>query len=143
MNVTVHAAADEPLQARAPTRVLALVTAAAMLILGLLGHALLSAPTAEALTRDEQVFISLLLEDGIGPTAGTTYEDLAFTGHVIAWDLRRGVSFGDAAYALWLDNPGLTRDEAIKVVAAALVVFAPELVPIYTGETGPPADMVA
>lgn len=131
------------LAARAPTRMLALLTAAAVLALGLLSQSVLNAPAAGALTREEQTFVTLLSQDGIGPTAGTSYEDIVFIGHAIAWELRRGAHPADVAYAVWLDNPSLTQDAAIKVVAAAMVVFAPELVPIYTGDAGPPPDMVA
>ena len=51
------------------TRVLALVVAAAVLMCGLLGQAVMTAPAAQALTEDEQIYISLLVSEGIGPTA--------------------------------------------------------------------------
>lgn len=124
------------------TRVLAVLTAGLVLMIGMLGHALTTAPTASALTEDEALYISLLTADGIGPTPGHTWNDLIFAGHAIAYDLRNGVNPVDEATTIWLASPNLTRDGAIAVVAAAVVAFAPELVPVYTGES-PPEDMVA
>lgn len=141
MNGMLIAAAHR--KARAPTQALVLLTAVTMVLLGLLGHALMTAPTAAAYTAEEQMYISLLADEGIGPVGNGTYDDMVFIGHVIAYDLRRGVHPVDEAYTLWRNNPYLTKDAAITVVATALVVFAPELVPIYTDETAGPPDGMA
>ena len=124
------------------TRILSLLTAAVVVVAAMVGQSFVLAPTASALTHDETVFITLLADEGIGPTANGSYADLVFIGHAIAYDVRNGVHPADEAYTLWLNSPYLTKDAAIKVVASAIVVFAPEMVPIYTDE-GPPGDMVA
>ncbi|MGV0793308.1 DUF732 domain-containing protein [Mycolicibacterium sp. XJ1819] len=121
-------------------RALASLAAGFLLMLGMLGHAL-TAPTASAQTDAESLYISLLAQDGIGPAPGYSYGDLTRTGHHIAYDLRSGVDPAQVAYRVWLANPTLTRVMAARVVAAAMVAFVPEMVPIYTGDQ-PVADMV-
>lgn len=125
--------------ARAPTRMPAMLAAGLALMIGLLGQSLTTAPTAAALTQDEALYISLLADDGITPAPGYTYNDFIFTGHQIAYDLRKGINPGAVAYVVWVDNPSLTKDGAASVVAAAMVAFAPELVPVYLDQS-PPGD---
>ncbi|WP_197416032.1 DUF732 domain-containing protein [Mycobacterium sp. GA-1199] len=133
---------------RGPTRMLAILAAGLVLMLGLFGQALTTAPSASAITQDEALFISLLTEDGIGPRPGYSWNDLIFVGHAIAYDLRSGADLGAVTYELWSDAPYLDMEGAAKVVAASVVAFAPELVPIYTGDPPvytdePGGDMLA
>ena len=144
MNANSPMTSATQLTTRAPTRLLATVTAAAVLVIGMLGQGLLGATTAAAFTRDEQLYISLLADEGIGPTAAASYADIVFIGHAIAYDLRNGVHPADAAYTVWLHNPFLNREGAAIVVAAAMVAFAPELLPVYSDRpTGPPLTGLA
>jgi hypothetical protein len=124
------------------TRLLSLITAAVVLVAGVLGGALLAAPTASALTQDEALYVTLLTDEGIGPRPGYSWNDLILLGHAIAYDLRSGADLGVVTYRLWENAPYLDMDGASSVVAASVVAFAPELVPIYIDES-PPGDMVA
>jgi hypothetical protein len=124
------------------TRLLSLITAAVVLVAGVWGAALLAAPTASALTQDEALYVTLLTDEGIGPRPGYSWNDLFFLGHAIAYDLRSGADLGVVTYRLWENAPYLDMDGASSVVAASVVAFAPELVPIYIDES-PPGDMVA
>lgn len=140
MNVAATQVKANQRRARGPTRTLTTMLAGLALLMAITGQALAVAPTAAAMTQDEAFYVSVLVDEGIGPQPGYTWNDLIFTGHAIAYDLRNGVHPADEAYAIWLANPYLTKDGAITVVAAAAVAFAPELVPIYTGDL-PRADM--
>jgi|GEM_PF-3978309 len=118
------------------------VLAILVLLAGLIGQALATPAQADALTEDEAVYIRLLVSDGIEPAPGYSWNDLILVGHTIAHDLRNGASPAEVAFTVWRYNPGLTQEAAVSVVAAAVVAFAPELVPIYTGEDPPLVDMV-
>lgn len=148
MNTIARFDAAKRRPTRGPTRMLAILAAGLVLMLGLFGQALTTAPSASAITQDEAAYISLLADEGIGPAPGYTWNDLVFSGHAIAYALRSGVHPVDMARTVYLESPYLTKDEAITVVATAIVVFAPELVPIYTGDPPvytdePEGDMLA
>lgn len=134
MNTTARPDVATPRHASAPTRVLTVLAAAFVLMIGMFGHALTAAPAASAQTDAESLYVSLLAADGIVPAPGYTYDDLIRTGYTIANDLQSGVDPAEVAHRVWLANPGLTRLMAARVVAAAMVAFAPELVPDYTGD---------
>jgi hypothetical protein len=131
---------DQRRQVRGHTRLLSLLAAGLVVVLSMFGPALMTAPTASALTGDEARYVSMLAEKGIGPV--TTYEALAYGGHTIAYDLRRGVNPVDEADKIWKLNGSLSLDQAIWEVARATVVFAPELAPLYR-DTSPTLDMAA
>ncbi|WP_264890935.1 DUF732 domain-containing protein [Mycobacterium kiyosense] len=97
-------------------------------------HAVLMAPEAAAncsLSADEAAFVALLSERGISPAPGATGCDLAMGGHVVAYDIRHGVSPAAEARKVYL-NTNLSTEQSMWFVATAVVVFAPEMVPSQT-----------
>lgn len=114
-----------------PTRVLSMWAASFVLAVMMLGNVLLTGAKVSAqcsLSPDETVFVALLAQKNIGPVPGSTFCDLAFAGHVVAYDVRNGVS-PDAEAAQVYMQTDLSMDQATWFVAAAVVVFAPEMVP--------------
>lgn len=120
-------------------RPLSLWIAGLVLVLAMLGHLLMSAPEASAipctLSDDETTFVALLAQKNIGPAVGSTYCDLAYGGHAVAYDVRHGVPPTTEAITVY-KNTNLSMDQAIWYVAAAVVVFAPEMVPPSGGSGG-------
>ncbi|MGO9356040.1 MAG: hypothetical protein ACLP3C_36395 [Mycobacterium sp.] len=117
--------------ARSPDRVLSLLAAGLLLVVAMLGHALLVAPETSAtcsLSAEDAAFVALLSEKAIVPSPGSTGCDLALGGHIAAYDIRHGVS-PTAEVQVVYNKTNLTWDQSEWYVAAAVVVFAPEMVP--------------
>ena len=123
---------------RSARRVPKLWVAGLLLVVAMLNPVLLTAPNASAscsLTSDEAAFVDLLAEKNIGPAPGSSYCDLASSGHIIVNDVRRGVPPTTEASSVY-HGSNLTWEQAAWYVAASIVVFAPELVPSSDSEGG-------
>lgn len=110
-----------------------------MLVLAMAGHALFTAPDATAtpaLTDQDVTFVQMLDQAGIHPGPGLTEYDLALTGRNIANEVRHGVAPLTIANQLYAGN-GVTWYQAKFVVAAALAVYAPDLIPPSEGTPEP------
>lgn len=129
------------------TAVLSMLAAGLMLVLAMAGHALFTAPEATAtpaLTDQDVTYVQMLEQAGIRPGPGHTEYDLALTGRNIANDVRHGVAPLTVANQLYAGN-GVTWYQAKFVVAAALAVYAPDLVPPSEGtpELTPSPEVIA
>lgn len=112
-----------------PGRVAGIVLAALML-----GHVLLVAPPASAdcvLSAQDKRYVALLQHRQIGATSGNTDCDVAGLGRQIADNVRvadnpplMASTLADAVY----DRTNLTAEQAAFEVAAAIYVYAPEMV---------------
>lgn len=121
------------------TAVLSMLAAGLMLMLAMATHALFAAPEATAtpaLTDQDVTYVQMLEQAGIRPGPGHTEYDLALTGRKIADDVRHGVAPLTIANQLFAGN-GVTWYQAKFVVAAALAVYAPDLVPPSEGTPEP------
>ncbi len=105
----------------------------------MMGHALLAAPDAAAtpaLTNDDIAYIQLLEQANIGPATGYSYYDLALGGRLIANDVRRGVPPLTLANQVYYKSD-LNWYQTKYEVAAAVVAYAPELLPPSIGAPAP------
>lgn len=110
------------------------LAAGLVLAVALLGHVLLSPPRASAdcvLTAQDQHYITLLAQQRIGAVSEHTDCDVAAQGRQIADAVRTADNPSLAASSIAADiydETNLTADQAAFEVAAAIYVYAPEMV---------------
>ncbi|OBB64376.1 hypothetical protein A6B34_23785 [Mycolicibacterium monacense] len=118
---------------RSPTRMLSLLAVGLVMVLSVLGHALMSAPEASAVpafSDEDRQYIELLADAGID--ARRTYYDVALEGRQVANDVRWGASPLAIANDYYYGSD-LTWYQAKYLVTAAIVVYAPEMLPPSVG----------
>lgn len=118
-----------------PNRFFRLWVASLVLMFAMMSLALASPPPASAdcLTGQDHLYIGLLAQRNIGPAAGYTECDLALHGRQTASAVRMAANPAAAAANIALDiyyNTDLTPDQAAWQVAAAVSVYAPEMIPV-------------
>ncbi len=120
-----------------PARFARLVAALLLLVL-VGGQAFAVSPKAAAdpsLTQAEMNYLAMLRQGptgygGITPVPGMSVYDLAQSGHQIAAELRRGVYASSIATAIYERSPSMWLMQARWMVYSAVVVFAPEFMPL-------------
>lgn len=99
-------------------KIIAIVTA---LMIG--GSALVAAPAAQALTKNEIKYVKLLKSEA-PELYVVSNKKLVKSGKLTCRYLRSGATVVDAIEVM--ENAGLDEDTSIAIVAAAVVFFCPE-----------------
>jgi Protein of unknown function (DUF732) len=131
---------------RSPTRVVSLLAVGLVTVVAMLGCVLVSAPQASAdcvLTAQDQSYIQLLAQKHIGAINGYTDCDVAGQGRWFADKVRASATPALTAAGLartyyWNYWTSLTEEQAAWQVAAAIKVYAPEMVPAVLNTNTPP-----
>ena len=125
---------------RAPNRAFKLWAAGLALAVAMLTPTLVLPlqASADCLTGQDHFYIGLLAQKDIGPAPGYTVCDVALHGRQIASAVRASVNPLATAASIARDlylNTDETMDQAIWQVAAAIRVYAPEMIPEIQART--------